>query len=315
MFCCKAVYTFGILLYNRKKPPLWQGEVAALTDGEVVNFNIMDIKQILRDMGFRFNKQFGQNFLTDETLLNNICRDAGIDGGTVLEIGAGAGTLTRVLSQNADKVVAFEIDRNLEKVLAVTLADCKNVQLVLGDVMKYAMPEIESKMGGSYRVVANIPYYLTSPLIMRFVEEAKNVTSLTLTVQKEVAERLAASPSNKEYGAITVGVQAVADVEIKRILPRELFYPQPNVDSAVVHVAFNRNKFDISNAALFRKTVRVSFAMRRKTLVNNLAVGFGVSKADAEQMLAECDLAPNCRGEELSVGQFVQLYKTIEKRL
>ena len=287
----KAVYTFCHLLYNIR----------------------MDIKQILREMGFRFNKQFGQNFLTDENLLNNICSDAEVSGGTVLEIGAGAGTLTRVLSRNADKVVAFEIDRNLERVLAVTLADCNNVQLVMGDVMKYKMTEIEALAGGSYRVVANIPYYLTSPLIMRFVEEAKNVTSLTLTVQKEVAERLAASPSSKDYGAITVGVQAVADVEIKRILPRELFYPQPNVDSAVVHIAFNRNKFDIANAALFRKTVRVSFAMRRKTLVNNLAVGFNVSKQQAEEILALCDLPATCRGEELSVSQFVQLYKVIEK--
>ena len=273
----------------------------------------MDIKQLLREMGFRFNKQFGQNFLTDENLLNNICADAEVDGGTVLEIGAGAGTLTRVLSANADKVVAFEIDRNLEKVLAVTLADCANVQLVLGDVMKYKMVDVESLCGNDYRVVANIPYYLTSPLIMRFVEEASGVTSLTLTVQKEVAERLAAAPKNKDYGAITVGVQAVADVEIKRILPRELFYPQPNVDSAVVHIAFRRNKFDIANASLFRKTVRVSFAMRRKTLANNLAVGFGISKLQAEQILNDCNLSPACRGEELSVAQFVELYKTIEK--
>ena len=280
--------------------------------GNLMYNTSMDVKQLLREMGFRFNKQFGQNFLTDENLLNNICSDAEVNGGTVLEIGAGAGTLTRVLSANADKVVAFEIDHNLERVLAVTLADCKNVQLVMGDVMKYKMPDVEALCGGAYRVVANIPYYLTSPLIMRFVEEASSVTSLTLTVQKEVAERLAAKPSSKDYGAITVGVQAVADVEIKRVLPRELFYPQPNVDSAVVHVAFNRNKFDIPNAALFRKTVRVSFAMRRKTLLNNLAVGFNISKQQAEQILQECNLPLTCRGEELSVAQFVQLYKTIE---
>ena len=272
----------------------------------------MDIKQILRDMGFRFNKQFGQNFLTDENLLNNICNDAEIDGGTVLEIGAGAGTLTRVLSRHADKVVAFEIDRNLEKVLAVTLADCANVQVVMGDVMKYKMSDIESLAGNDYRVVANIPYYLTSPLIMRFVEEAMGVTSLTLTVQKEVAERLAAKPSSKDYGAITVGVQAVADVDVTRVLPRELFYPQPNVDSAVVRIVFNRNKFDIADAKLFRKTVRIAFAMRRKTLLNNLSVGFNVSKQQAEEILSACHLPVTCRGEELSVQQFVQMYHTIE---
>lgn len=272
----------------------------------------MDIKQLLKEMGFRFNKQFGQNFLTDETLLNNICNDAEVEGGTVLEIGAGAGTLTRVLSKHADKVIAFEIDRNLEKVLNVTLSDCPNVNVVMADVMRVDMAELEAMCGGFYRVVANIPYYLTSPLIMRFVEEAKCVTSLTLTIQKEVAERLAAKPSTKDYGAITVAVNAVADVEITRILPRHLFYPQPNVDSAVVRIDFKRNKFDILNAKLFRKVVRVSFAMRRKTLVNNLAVGFAISKQQAEQILTDCNLHVGCRGEELSVEQFVQLYKTIQ---
>ncbi|MCH5152669.1 MAG: ribosomal RNA small subunit methyltransferase A [Clostridiales bacterium] len=273
----------------------------------------MDIKQILRDMGFRFNKQFGQNFLTDENLLNNICNDAQIDGGTVLEIGAGAGTLTRVLSKHADSVIAFEIDRNLQKVLDITLADCKNVKVVMADVMRYKMPELESLCGGAYRVVANIPYYLTSPLIMRFVEEATNVTSLTLTIQKEVAERLAAKPATKDYGAITVAVNAVADVEITRILTRDLFYPQPNVDSAVVRITFNRSKFNIPNAALFRKVVRVSFAMRRKTLVNNLSVGFAISKEQAQDLLVACNLPVGCRGEELSVEQFVNLYQTIER--
>ena len=272
----------------------------------------MDIKQLLRDMGFRFNKQFGQNFLTDENLLQNICADAGVDGGTVMEIGAGAGTLTRVLSRHADSVVAFEIDRNLQKVLDVTLADCPNVKVVMADVMKYNMGELESLCSGNYRVVANIPYYLTSPLIMRFVEDATYVTSLTLTIQKEVAERLAAKPATKDYGAISVAVQAVADVEITRILPRNLFYPQPNVDSAVVRIDFRRNKYDISTPNLFRKTVRVSFAMRRKTLVNNLAVGFGVTKLQAEEIVTACGLTLNCRGEELSVLQFVRLYSTIE---
>ena len=263
-------------------------------------------------MGFHFNKQFGQNFLTDEHLLNDICNDAQVDGGTVLEIGAGAGTLTRVLSKHADNVIAMEIDRNLKRVLDLTLADCSNVKVVMGDVMQYKMNDIEALCGGEYSVVANIPYYLTSPLIMRFVEEATSVTSLTLTIQKEVAERLAAKPSTKDYGAITVAVNAVADVKITRVLPRELFYPAPNVDSAVVRIDFRRDKFEITNPQLFRKTVRVSFAMRRKTLVNNLAVGFGIGKQQAEQSLASCNLAVGCRGEELSVEQFVQLYKIIE---
>lgn len=271
----------------------------------------MDVKQVLREKGFRFNKQFGQNFLTDDVLLRQIADDAQVSGGTVLEIGAGAGTLTRVLSQNAEKVVAFEIDKNLKRVLDVTLADCPNVQVVMGDVMKYKVSDLEEMCGGNYIVVANIPYYITTPLLMNFVEQGKNVQSLTLTIQKEVAERLTAKPATKDYGAITVAVEAVADVEITRILPRELFYPQPNVDSAVVKILFKRNKFDISDRALFRKTVKSAFAMRRKTLANNLTVGFGISREKAEEILQQCQLLPNCRGEEMSVQKFVELCRAL----
>lgn len=272
----------------------------------------MDLKQILRENGFRFNKQFGQNFLTDNVLLQQIADDAEI-AGTVLEIGAGAGTLTRVLSQNAEKVVAFEIDKNLKPVLDITLANCGNVQLVIGDVMRYKVENIEKMCGGEYAVVANIPYYITTPLLMNFIEHGKNVTSLTLTVQKEVAERLIAKPATKQYGAITVAVDAVADVEITRILPRELFYPAPNVDSAVVKIKLNREKFPIADAAQFRKTVKTAFAMRRKTLVNNIVVGYKTERNVAEQIVAECGLSDRCRGEELSTAQFLRLCDSLNK--
>jgi 16S rRNA (adenine1518-N6/adenine1519-N6)-dimethyltransferase len=274
----------------------------------------MEIKHILQQNNFRFNKQFGQNFLTDDTLLANIAIDAGVDGGTVLEIGAGAGTLTKALAKVADNVITFEVDRNLEKVLATTLADCNNVKVVMGDVMKYKMADIEALCGAEYRLVANIPYYITTSLLMRFLEEGQNVTSITLTIQKEVAERLASKPATKDYGAITVTVQAVADVTITRILPRELFYPVPNVDSAVVRIDLRKDKFDIADHDFFRKVVKISFAMRRKTLVNNLMVGFKMDRQTAETVLAECDLTPNCRGEELSVEKFVQLYKVLQQK-
>lgn len=274
----------------------------------------MDVKQILKEQNFRFNKQFGQNFLTDKELLNGIVSDAMVQDGTVLEIGAGAGTLTRELSSRADKVIAFEIDRNLESVLKLTLADCPNVQVVIGDIMRYKMSEIEALCGGAFKLVANIPYYLTSPLIMMFVEKSANVQSMTLTIQKEVAERLAARPATKDYGAITVAVNAVADVTLTRILNRELFYPVPNVDSAVVRIDINRNKYDIPNKALFRKTVKTAFAMRRKTLVNNIMVGFKTDRAAAESVLCSMNLPLTCRGEELSVEQFVALSNECEKR-
>ncbi|MDE7454710.1 MAG: 16S rRNA (adenine(1518)-N(6)/adenine(1519)-N(6))-dimethyltransferase RsmA [Clostridia bacterium] len=274
----------------------------------------MDVKQILKDNNFRFNKQFGQNFLTDPNLLEQIVNDAGVQGGTVLEIGAGAGTLTKQLAQHANRVVAFEIDRNLQKVLDVTLADCPNVQVVIGDIMRYKMADIEKLCDGPFTLVANIPYYLTSPLIMMFVEQSANVKSLTLTIQKEVAERLTANPSTKDYGALTVGVQAVANVTLTRVLNRELFYPVPNVDSAVVRIDMDRNKYCIEDRALFRKTVKTSFAMRRKTLINNITVGFKVDRATAESILTQSNLPLGCRGEELSVEQFVTLYQTIKQQ-
>lgn len=272
----------------------------------------MEIKHILQQNNFKFNKQFGQNFLTDDNLLANIAIDAGVAGGTVLEIGAGAGTLTKALANVADKVISFEVDRNLEKVLATTLDSCDNVQIVMGDVMKYKMCDIEALCNGPYKLVANIPYYITTPLLMRFVEEGQNVTSITLTIQKEVAERLASKPATKDYGAITVSVQAVADVTITRILPRDLFYPAPNVDSAVVRIDLRKDKFDIADHDFFRKVVKISFAMRRKTLVNNLMVGFKLDRQTVENILLECELQPNCRGEELSVEKFVELYNVLK---
>ena len=146
---------------------------------------------------------------------------------------------------------------------------------------------------------------------MEFVEHSSLVTSLTLTIQKEVADRLSARPCTKDYGAITVAVDAVANVTTTRVLPRTLFYPAPNVDSAVVRIDIDRTKYDIADHALFRRTVKAAFAMRRKTLVNNLMVGFSLSRADAENVLARADLAVGCRGEELSTEQFVALYKVL----
>lgn len=271
----------------------------------------MNVKEILKQQGFRFNKQFGQNFLTDAQLLQEIVQDAGVAGATVLEVGAGAGTLTRQLAAVAQKVVAFEIDKNLQSVLNVTLFGCNNVQLIFGDVMKYPMSQLEDMCGQDYSVVANIPYYITSPLIMNFVEGAHRWKSLTLTVQKEVAERICATPATKQYGALTVGIDAVADAKITRILPAEMFYPQPKVDSAVVTITANRGKHNIADHALFRKTVRCAFAMRRKTLANNLSKGFGISRQQAEQLLEQCNLQPQCRGEQLSTSQFVQLCNCI----
>jgi 16S rRNA (adenine1518-N6/adenine1519-N6)-dimethyltransferase len=192
------------------------------------------IKDILRRTGFRFNRNLGQNFLTDTNLLSAIVEDSGLlDGETVVEIGTGAGTLTRALSAKAKRVISFEVDENLKPVLEETLKGLDNVEVVFADVLKLSDSRIAELCGDSFRVVANIPYYITTSLIMRFIESGLNVTSITVMVQKEVADRLAAKESTSDYGAITMSVKLRGDAKITRLVNRNLFYPAPNVDSAV----------------------------------------------------------------------------------
>lgn len=273
----------------------------------------MDIKKILTDRSFRFNKQFGQNFITDNTLLNAIVEDGDVSpADNVLEIGAGAGTLTRHIARHANKVVALEIDRNLREVLDVTLSDCSNVSYLIKDVMKMSTSEIRQLMDNKpYRVVANIPYYITTPIIMKFLEDPTDLIGMCLTMQKEVALRLVAKENTKEYGAITVAVQAVSDVKVTRIIDRTSFFPPPEVDSAVVRLTVN-DKYGVADDECFRKTVRAAFAMRRKTLYNNLCAAFGLERQTCTEILRKCDFRPDIRGEALSVGQFVLLSKHLK---
>ncbi len=269
----------------------------------------MDIKSILKENNFNFNKAYGQNFLTDPAILDSIVECSGITSDDiVIEIGAGAGTLTRAISAVANKVIVFEIDRRLEPILRQTLADRDNVQLVFVDIMKLSMSDIHSYVDNMpFKVVANIPYYITSPLLMMFVEGSQLVDSLTLTIQSEVADRLTASPASKDYGAITVAVDIVADSTKQLDLPRHLFLPPPNVDSAVVRVVMNRHKYHIADMQLLRRVYKSGFAMRRKTLVNNLMSAFALDREQAVALLEQCDIPVSVRGEQLHSSQYVML--------
>lgn len=273
----------------------------------------MDIKSILKQNNFNFNKAYGQNFLTDPMILDSIVELGGITSGdTVIEIGAGAGTLTRAISAVARRVVVFEIDRRLEPILQQTLAGCDNVTLVFVDIMKLSMTDIHRYVDNApFKVVANIPYYITSPLLMMFVENSTLVESLTLTIQAEVADRLTASPSNKDYGALTVAVDIVADCTQVMELPRHLFLPPPNVDSAVVAVAMNRAKYDIADMELLRRVFKSGFAMRRKTLANNLMSAFSLSRETVVSLLERCHIPVGVRGEQLHSSQYVLLADNI----
>ena len=272
------------------------------------------IKDIIRGVDFRFNKALGQNFITDSNLLDAIVADSGINGDdTVVEIGTGAGTLTRAIAKVAKKVYSFEVDKNLQPVLALSLQGVDNAEVVFRDVLKMKDDELRSIVGDKFKVVANLPYYITTPLAMRFIESSLDVRSITIMVQKEVAERLISKQGSKDYGAITVQLNSIADVKLKRIVGRQMFSPVPNVDSAIIKIDIDRNKFQIDNFKLHKQLIKVAFSMRRKTLSNCLKSGFGLLASQIEELFNNCSLDLNVRGESLSISQFVMLSNELNK--
>lgn len=275
----------------------------------------MDILRNLKNSGFTFSKKYGQNFITDEKLLSDIADDAALTrDDVVLEVGAGAGTLTRALAERAGKVIAFEIDRSLEPILSHTLRDYDNVTVIYDDVTQYSEEELDALTGGRYKVVANLPYYITTPLLFMFLDRVNTPVSLTVMVQKEVAERICANEKKGDYGALSVSVAVRADAEITRIVPREKFTPAPNVDSAVVRIVL-RGATGAKDDGTLYGLIKKAFAMKRKTLVNNLSAGYAISKSEAESWLTEVGIKPSARAEELSAAQFVILSDLIYGKL
>ena len=252
---------------------------------------------------FVFKKKYGQNFLSDKNLLNAIADDAEITNSSeVLEIGAGAGSLTSILDCKAKKVVSYEIDKDLkESLLALNL---KNTTFVFGDFMDASIDEVEKMFNKNYKVVANLPYYITTPIILKLFE-SKKLESLTIMVQKEVAERITAKVGGKDYGSLSVLAQFFGESKITRIVKRQMFFPQPNVDSAVLHIKIDKKRFAGVDEKDFLKFVQNCFAMKRKTLLNNLGKMFDKNKlkdAFDEKTLER-------RAESLSLEEFVELYR------
>ena len=269
----------------------------------------------LKKQDFYFKKKFGQNFLTDTNLLRSICSTSKIDKDTnVLEIGAGAGSLTQVLTEEAKYVVSYEIDRDLQPLLSEKFVNKKNIELVFKDFMKENMAEVESKFDGKYSVVANIPYYITTPLIFKIIEEGKNVQSLVLVVQKEVGERFTAKPGTKEYGAVNVMINYYGSVKVIKNISRKMFTPEPDVNSCVIEIDLVKNKFNVDEK-LFEKCVKAAFNNRRKVFIKNLTNTFDIPREKFLDIFNELKLAPDIRGEKLSVEQFVQLAKTVEETI
>lgn len=274
-----------------------------------------NIAELLKSAGFRFNKALGQNFIFDGNLLDAIVADSGVtDADTVLEIGTGAGTLTSRLAARARKVISFEVDRNLKSILDVTLQGAENVEVVFRDVLKMSDGEISELAGGAFKVVANLPYYITTPLIMRFVESTLPVSSITVMVQKEVADRLRATCGTADYAAVTLAVKMFGDTELTRTVDRHMFRPAPNVDSAVVRIDRVPDRMAGEDVTYVKRTVRAAFAMRRKTLANNLTSAFALRKEDVAQVIAGCGFSADVRGERLSLDDFVVLSRALKEK-
>ena len=266
-----------------------------------------ELKTVLEKHGFRFKKQFGQNFLSDTNLLDSIVTASGIDENTtVVEIGCGAGTLTKAIAKKAKKVYAFDIDKDLQVVLAETLAGCDNVEVIFRDFNKINLQEFEEEIG-EYSVVANLPYYITTPLVAKFLEESEKVQSLSIMVQEEVAERFCAKEDTPEYGSITASIALKGEAKIVKRVSRTMFMPRPNVDSAVVKIDFQRGRISVKDEKAYRQTVKCAFLNRRKTLENNLVNFFKISRETAKKILAEAGVDEKARGETLSPERLARL--------
>ena len=269
--------------------------------------------EIIQKYEFMFQKKFGQNFLIDTHVLEKIIAAAGITkDDCVLEIGPGIGTMTQYLAENAGHVVAVEIDRNLIPILKETLADYDNVTVINEDILRVDIKALAEEYNGGkpIKVVANLPYYITTPIIMGLFESGVPIDNITVMVQKEVADRMKEGPGSKDYGALSLAVQYYAEPEIVANVPPNCFIPRPNVGSAVIRLTRHKEMpVEVKDPALMFKIIRASFNQRRKTLQNGLgnAPELPYTKEQIAAAIAEMGLTPTIRGEALSLAQFAQL--------
>jgi len=252
-------------------------------------------------------KHLGQNFLYDPSILSRITSAADLSReDTVVEIGPGPGRMTRLLAERAKRLIAIELDRGLYERLKGDFIAYRNVEIIQGDVLQFPFETLEI-----FKVVANIPYYITTPIIFRLLEYKENLISMTLTIQKEVAERIVAVPGGKDYGVLSISTQYHTNPELKFIIPKEAFKPVPKVDSAVIHMTIRRTPpVSVLDEKLFFSVVRSAFSQRRKTLSNSLS-SFG---KDIKDILSEVGIDPRRRPETLSIGEFAYLANVLRNK-
>ena len=269
--------------------------------------------EILKKYNFNFQKKFGQNFLIDTHVLERIIQEAEINRqDMVLEIGPGIGTMTQYLCENAREVIAVEIDKALIPILGDTLSEYDNITVINEDILKVDINAlVNEKNGGKpIKVVANLPYYITTPIIMGLFEKKVSVDSITVMVQKEVAQRMQAGPGTKDYGALSLAIQYYAKPEIVANVPPNCFMPRPNVSSAVIRLKLYDKPFvEVENEKLLFKIIRASFAQRRKTLLNSIhnSGELSYTKEQVAEALNQMGISENIRGEALNLEQFAKL--------
>ncbi|MBS7067907.1 MAG: 16S rRNA (adenine(1518)-N(6)/adenine(1519)-N(6))-dimethyltransferase RsmA [Lactococcus lactis] len=275
--------------------------------------NIIRTQDILRRHDFNFKKKFGQNFLTDHNILTKITQTAELSKEVnVIEIGPGIGSLTQYLLEEAAEVMAFEIDKSLIPILEETMAPYDNFTLVSADILKVdLLSEIQKFKNPNLpiKVVANLPYYITTPILMHLIESKIPFSEFVVMMQKEVADRIAASPKTKAYGSLSIAVQYYMEASVAFIVPRTVFIPAPNVDSAILKMVRREEPLvEVEDEEWFFKTMHSSFVHRRKTLMNNLQAAFGKeSKPEIEKLLTQAEISPTIRGEALSIEEFAKL--------
>lgn len=278
------------------------------------------IKDIMKRYNFKFSKKLGQNFIIDGNIISSICDNSDIseiDG--VIEIGPGIGVLTYELCKRAKKVVAIELDKSLIPILQENMEEFDNFKLIQGDVLNIDLKKlIEDEFEGmNVKVVANLPYYITTPIIMKLLEEKLSIDKIVVMVQKEVADRLSSGPGTKDYGAITVAVQYYSDANTIVKVPNTVFMPRPNVDSAVIALDIHKKpRISVKDEQLMFKVVKAAFGQRRKTVLN--AVGsmeLGINKEELKEILESAGLDPKRRGETFSIEEFALLSDRIGEKI
>ena len=276
------------------------------------------IKRIREAYGFKFSKSLGQNFLTDKNIIDRIVEGAEIGSeDLVIEIGPGIGVITYEAAQIAKKVVAVEIDKSLLPILEETLGEFDNVRVINEDILKLDLNEVISEEGlSNVKIMGNLPYYITTPIIMKILEDGVNADSITIMMQKEVADRIKAAPGSKVYGALSVAVQYYCTVDKVANVPRSMFVPQPNVDSIVLRLNIRKEKpVELANEKLFFDCVKAGFGQRRKTLLNSLQNIKGVTKEIILESLQAAGVDAGRRAETLNLEEFAMVANEVNKRL